>query len=666
MSWTRGQTIGSYRLLRRLGRGGFAEVWLAEQSAAAGFRRQVAVKLVVPEDESGIKAEALLREARLTSWIQDPHVVAVDRIAEADGTLLLAMEYCDGGSLSQLLKWMRRASVPMPPSIAVDIGLHIARALRAAHCLVSPDGKELCVVHRDLKPGNVLLTRAGVVKVCDFGIAKATDETHVTQTGVLKGTTAYIAPELWEDVHGFSAASDLFALGTLLTEMITLDRLHGAGSMAIAYRNIVEGDATEDALAAAPFLPPLVPLLEDLLRRDPAERLADADEVVVRLEELRESLPGSADLHLAMALFERIASRGEGPPPPLPAQVDRGWQALIEMATGVTLPLVEGPSGTAGLWEVACPLGADISLDEDLTPPEDPGPRLDPTHTVAYAGRPARLGRGMSEEVVHAGTAPTLPFAGLPMDGAPPEDVETPLSVPSSATLQGVPGPRRRRRPKRRRFGLVAGLGVVLALMLGAVVGTLITLLVGRAPPVAEEVPWGPGPASVEAEPMPGAKAQAAPPPRQPLADAARSSLEVRPPPVERVEIEPVAIREPLVSAAPGSELDAAPEVEPAPEASPPAPAAVPRPCLAVASRPTGAFVWLDGVAQPQRARSRATSGERVRAGRRLVSMALVEDGERARVPVLLREGETSLVRCDLVAGLNCTVEVGDASLCAD
>ena len=608
MSWASGQEIGPYRLLRRLGRGGFAEVWLAEMSAATGFRRRLALKLVRPESEGGgkLRAEALLREARLTSWLQAPHVVSVERVSVEDDALVLAMEYCDAGTVADLMRRLRIAGLPMPPSVAVDVGIHVSRALVAAHRAADPDGKPLCIVHRDLKPSNVLLTRAGMAMVCDFGIAKAQDETHATGTGILKGTTAYIAPELWEDVCAFSPASDLFALGTLLAEMTTLQQLHGGGSMAAVYRKIAAGDATEDALRVAPYLPPLVPVLEELLRRDPAERLADASEVEARLESIRRTLEGSGDLALALDLLDRAeGAEVDRPLRSLPRAVDRAWQMLIERATGRVVPLVSGPSGSADLWELAI-----------VKPRED--------------------------EVGGTGLAS---LASQPSTDAP--------SQPSSASQSGQRSRRRRRRPKKTLAPALVG--VLLALVIGVGIGSLGMVLLARSQRAVEpEVAEG----------------------RTPLASATRTPP-LRPPPKESPTPAPGpaptrhATPIPTPEVTPRPTPVASPAPEPSPTAPPvePTPAAVrpTAPCLAVASRPAGAWVWVNGALQPDRARSHPSLARRMSPGRFVVSMALVRDGERATAELSLDEGEVKVVRCDLLgSGGSCRIAAGDAGLCGD
>jgi eukaryotic-like serine/threonine-protein kinase len=617
VSWTRDQQIGPYRLLERLGRGGFAEVWLAELSAAGGFRRRVAAKLVVASDDErdGVRGEALLREARFTSWLQDPFIVSVERVSLEEDVFVLAMEYCDGGTVTELLRRLRMSGLPMPPSVVVDVGLHVARALAAAHGAVSPDGEPVCIVHRDLKPSNVLLTRTGQAKVCDFGIAKATDETHATGTGLLKGTTAYIAPELWEDVHGFSPASDLFALGTLLVEMATLSTLYGGASMPVVYRRIAQGNAVEDAARAAPTLPPLVPLLEGMLRRDPAERLADAAGVVRQLEVIRAELAGSGDLALFLRLLD-LAEGGDRKPGSLPRAVDRAWQVLIERATGKKLPLVPGPSGEDGLWALA------------TAPPTEQE----------------------QEEISLGAPVPT-----------PAEAVSRPPPAERATPKDGTPRRGRRRKRKRRSALLPALLGVTLALVLGVGIGSLGMLMLAR-----DEAPT-PSPAT---PPRTAERVERATPTALP-ARPSPTATPARPSPTPPVAIDPTPRREPTpaprATPTPTPVPTEAPSPEPTIEPTPaptPTPAPVEAPCLAFASRPAGGYVWLNGALLPGRVRSSASAARRVSPGSFRVEMSMVEDGERASVNVRMQTGDQVLVRCDLVGSSGCERETVPTGLC--
>jgi serine/threonine protein kinase len=431
------RTLGPFRLLELVGRGGFADVWLAERDDPSGAPRKLALKTVDARQgtREGMRPDALLREARLVSWLKDPCIVAVEAADVEGDTVWMAMEYCDGGSVASLLNRLRQRGLPMPPSVAVRIGRDVARALAAAHDARDPDGEPLCVVHRDLKPGNVLLTKAGQVKVCDFGIAKATDETNITGTGLLKGTATYVAPELWHDVRAFSPASDAFALGTLLVEMLTVERLHAGGAMPLVYRRIVEGTGAADAARVQPTCPPLVPLLEQLLERDPAQRLREMDAVVDRLEGLLKILPGPADPGLLLRLLDH--ADGLAPSPTgLPLRVGHAWQVLVERVLGVDLMALPGPAGADRTWALAMhPVEDEPPAEEAVTGFGPPELRTSSDSLQAVTGG----GLNTSARGLRPVSGPQPEFAGFDFERAPTARRSGPVAPRASAQLRDTP-----------------------------------------------------------------------------------------------------------------------------------------------------------------------------------------------------------------------------------
>jgi beta-lactam-binding protein with PASTA domain/predicted Ser/Thr protein kinase len=226
-----GQTVfnGRYELHRRLGRGGMAEVFLARDQL---LDRPVAVKVLFPEfatDPSFV--ERFRREATAAANLNHPNIVGVYDWGEADNTYFIVMEYVDGRTLSEIL----RAEGPLHPDRAADVGAHDAAALGFAH----RNG----VVHRDVKPGNVIVTSAGLVKVADFGIARAmtaTSDDDLTQVGTVMGTAAYFSPE---QARGdpVDPRSDIYSLGCVLYELV-VGRAPFAGDspVAIAYKHVHE------------------------------------------------------------------------------------------------------------------------------------------------------------------------------------------------------------------------------------------------------------------------------------------------------------------------------------------------------------------------------------------------------------------------------------------
>ena len=220
---------GRYELHRRLGRGGMAEVFLARDQL---LDRPVAVKVLFPEfatDPSFV--ERFRREATAAANLNHPNIVGVYDWGEADNTYFIVMEYVDGRTLSEMLK----ADGPLHPDRVADIGSDVAAALGFAH----RNG----VVHRDVKPGNVIVTSAGLVKVADFGIARAmtaTSDDDLTQVGTVMGTAAYFSPE---QARGDSVdpRSDIYSLGCVLYELVVgRPPFAGETPVAIAYKHVHE------------------------------------------------------------------------------------------------------------------------------------------------------------------------------------------------------------------------------------------------------------------------------------------------------------------------------------------------------------------------------------------------------------------------------------------
>jgi serine/threonine protein kinase len=196
-----------------------AEVFRATCSPERGFEKQVAVKRVLPAYADNEEFLSLFRrEAELGSLLIHPNIVQVLDLGRHQGTIFLAMEYVQGLSLSGLMKRMPQGR--LPPAVVAYIGAEIAAALAYVHGRVDLRGEPLGLVHRDLNPHNILLSRIGEVKLSDFGIARAANRFQLTQAKTVRGKAGYMAPE---QVTGGSLdrRADLFALGLTLHEALT-------------------------------------------------------------------------------------------------------------------------------------------------------------------------------------------------------------------------------------------------------------------------------------------------------------------------------------------------------------------------------------------------------------------------------------------------------------
>ena len=263
------ETIGGrYRLGERLGHGGMGEVFAAHDLR---LDREVALKLLRADlaEQDGMR-ERVVAEARLAARLTHPHVVGVLDTGEQDGRPFVVMERLSGRTLRDEL-----AGGPMPPERVRDVGLQVLRALAAAH--------ELGIVHRDVKPGNILDAGVGTWKVADFGIAKwvHADET-LTGTGELLGSPSYLAPERI-DGHQAGPASDLYAVGVLLYEALS-GRKPFEGDDPFALAAAIR-DGRFDPLTAshAEADPAIATVIERAMRRDPAERYESAEAMATAL-----------------------------------------------------------------------------------------------------------------------------------------------------------------------------------------------------------------------------------------------------------------------------------------------------------------------------------------------------------------------------------------------
>lgn len=215
------QTLGKYTLIKKLATGGMAEVFLARIDGPMGFAKKCVVKRILPHFNDDPRfIEMFLGEARLAAELNHPNLVQIFDFGEANGQYYLAMEYIDGPNLRVLNQAARRHSGPMSLALAARLIALAAEGLHHAHELRNEQGEFLNLVHRDISPDNVLVSRNGAVKVVDFGIAKASSQPHLTKSGMIKGKMAYMPPEqLAREV--LDRRADLFALGIVLYELVT-------------------------------------------------------------------------------------------------------------------------------------------------------------------------------------------------------------------------------------------------------------------------------------------------------------------------------------------------------------------------------------------------------------------------------------------------------------
>lgn len=295
---TAGPRVGHYVLERRLGVGGMAEVYLARREGAGtleGVVQRVAFKRLLPDRaEEPNFVRMFLQEARIAARLAHPHIVALHEAGHDGGQLYMAMEYVDGISLSRLM--LRRGRLRYATCVAVDVAVQLADALAYAHELRGDDGQPLEIIHRDLSPSNVLASRAGTVKLADFGIARSTDRDSDTTTGVIKGKLHYMAPEQIENRH-YDHRVDVYALGVVMFELLTGARPFDGGNEVATLHRIMSGRVSHRELLEA-TAPALARLVLAVLSRDPDRRPRSA-------AALRDALLPFRDERRARAILAR-------------------------------------------------------------------------------------------------------------------------------------------------------------------------------------------------------------------------------------------------------------------------------------------------------------------------------------------------------------------------
>lgn len=267
---------GRYDVVRPLGWGGMAEVYLTVDRQLG---REVAVKVIrerFAEDERFVKR--FRREARAAASLSHPNVVAVHDVGVHQGSPFIVMEHVPGRTLAELV----RDGGPMDPGRVAEIGEAVARALGAAHTAG--------IVHRDVKPGNVMVTADGRVKVLDFGIARALRWTPLTDTPAVQGTAEYMAPEYVRG-EGADPRSDMYSLGVVLYELLAgRPPFTGDSPLQVAYKALEEAPAPPDAVR--PGLPAgLTAVVMRCLAKHPGDRYRRAEELAADLGRLQAGRP---------------------------------------------------------------------------------------------------------------------------------------------------------------------------------------------------------------------------------------------------------------------------------------------------------------------------------------------------------------------------------------
>ena len=533
------EQLGRYILERRLAAGGMAEVFLAKQAGPGGFSKQCVLKRMLPPLAADVHfVRMFLDEARLAAQLNHPNIAQIFDFGEAGGTYYLAMEYVPGTNLRAIVKDHAKRKAFIPFHLVARIASHAAIALDYAHRAVGVDGQRLEIIHRDVSPQNIMLGTTGVVKLIDFGVAKAATATQRTAAGMIKGKFAYMSPE---QIRGqpLDPRSDIFGLGLVLYELLASGRA-------------VKGE-TEIELMKAAMRMQFDPIEER--RTDvPAELRSIVERSLQKDREARypSAAAMSADLE---AYLTREGRNVTGPelacllgglaPIKPPSEAE---DSTPGSDSSKHMPLAVQPSGSGSLptalpfWETAP--GAPTTIDPDLAEPAKPLGEAE-AWQVAPAARsvpPGLRPRGQPPpppvDAALSRVETDLRPAVRRLPAPPPLVEHTVLAAESSASLV-------RKAVRRSKVPWVVSGAVLLAGL--AMVGFVIFLHPAPDPrPVPPVTPTPPVPPTALVTPTPpAAPALATPPAVPPPAVVAVAGVQhpaPTVPPVPVVPVVPVAI----------------------------------------------------------------------------------------------------------------------------
>lgn len=363
--------LGRYTVLGRLATGGMAEVLLGRLEGTSGFEREVVIKRVLPQfagDDEFLKL--FNQEARFASFLAHPHIAQVfDFGVDELGSAYLVMELVDGASLRTLLHALGKRGEQTDPFLIARVFAQVAGALHAVHTTVDPQTRiALALVHRDVSPDNVLLSRHGAVKLSDFGIARAMSEVSTTRPDTVRGKLRYMAPEQLLGLP-ISPAIDTWALGVTLYEALSLRRPfaeqnEGATTFAITNLRYPKLDTVR------PGLPPaLYGIVERCLAAEPRERF-DCHELALALEQVA----ASSGALTASAIGQWVVRL-------VPDELRTQLKPVTE--PGRPMPLVERAIPEPLRDRFGPPLDGS-ALAAPLEPPRDPPPEREPPPAAAF------------------------------------------------------------------------------------------------------------------------------------------------------------------------------------------------------------------------------------------------------------------------------------------
>ncbi|AFE09880.1 serine/threonine protein kinase [Corallococcus coralloides DSM 2259] len=459
--------LGKYQLVRKLASGGMAEVFLAKAAGPRGFEKTLVLKRILPhlaEDEAFV--EMFLGEAQLAARLDHPNVVQIFDFGEVDGSYFLAMEYIDGPTLRRLIKRSAELKQPLPPGVCAKMVAAAAEGLAFAHELADPEtGAPLGLVHRDISPENVLVSRQGAVKVVDFGIAKVAGQSHRTATGVVKGKVAYMPPEQLQ-ARPMDGRVDVYALGIVLYELLTGKRPFDA-TTDVSMMQAILFEPFVPAVQRRPDLPESMQrILEKALAKDREQRYPDCRAFQADLERFVLSLGEPVGAYqisrLVAQVMEGVEATPVSPTPakgrvtapvalvpesattPMPARVGTAWEPLASRgsmaAPAVTASQHDIPSSRFdAATDPATPSAGSLLRNSSRAQPQEEVSKVAASEEPVLAGAvrsPRRKLVGAMVAVSVLGLAGGLAVAGRGEKAAAPASAPAPVARTDDAPVK--------------------------------------------------------------------------------------------------------------------------------------------------------------------------------------------------------------------------------------
>ncbi|MEZ4220979.1 MAG: serine/threonine-protein kinase [Polyangiaceae bacterium] len=380
-----------YHIVERIAAGGMAEVYRGESAGIEGFRKKVAIKRVLPKLSANRDfINMFLDEARLGAYLSHSKCVQVFDIGQGAGAHFIVMEFVDGADLKEVLEFLQRHSGTMRMEVACRIAMDICEGLSYAHGARDHAGRPLDIVHRDISPHNVLMTRFGEVKLVDFGLAKASSHLTAEDEDIVKGKFGYLAPEVTRGEKSDQRV-DIFAAGILLWEMLTGRRLFLGNTDVETFKLV------RDAVIPDPrqFRPDIADGVMNVLRRalagNPAQRYATADDMARDLSVMLTQLPPVTYLDIGELVAAAANERAAKAPADAGAIGDIIIDALHDFSAGPDSLLPNEPSrlGTPGIeaksggFEDPSQWGLDALFEESVPPAAPAAPAAAATRSPA-------------------------------------------------------------------------------------------------------------------------------------------------------------------------------------------------------------------------------------------------------------------------------------------